>query len=201
MILPVKPPAIGKSRLTGLSDEARRALAGAFALDTAQAALRTRGVAGVLAVTDDFRFATQLRAQGCAVIPDGTTQDLNAALTQAAVEVARRWPDTTPVVVCADLPCLRPDELAEVLAALPEGDQAFVRDSAGTGTTVYAAPPDLFVPCFGPGSARAHRAGGAAEIVVRVPSVRHDVDDMDDLAAARLLGVGTHTAAVLDDLG
>src|SRR5690606_985459 len=104
VILPVKPPAIGKSRLTGLPDDRRRDLARAFALDTARAALQTRGVTAVLAVTDDFRFASELRDLGCELIPDGTTTDLNVVLVQAAADAARRWEGAWPVAVCADLP-------------------------------------------------------------------------------------------------
>lgn len=196
MILPVKPPAIGKSRLIGLSDDLRRRLAGAFALDTARAALLTSGVTAVLAVTDDFRFAAQLRELGCEVIPDGTTTDLNVLLVQSAAEAVRRWSEAQPVVVCADLPSLRPDELAEVLDALPRDSAGFVRDSTGTGTTVYGAPLEIFDPRFGPASARAHVEAGAAEVVVRAPTVRHDVDDVAALEAARELGLGPHTEAV-----
>ncbi|MCU1538495.1 MAG: 2-phospho-L-lactate guanylyltransferase, partial [Humibacillus sp.] len=35
VLLPVKPPALGKSRIQGLPDARRRDLAEAFALDTA----------------------------------------------------------------------------------------------------------------------------------------------------------------------
>ena len=41
VVVPVKPPALGKSRLVGLTDEQRRELAEAFALDTVTAALAT----------------------------------------------------------------------------------------------------------------------------------------------------------------
>jgi 2-phospho-L-lactate guanylyltransferase len=34
LVVPVKPPVVGKSRLTGIDDDHRRALAQAFALDT-----------------------------------------------------------------------------------------------------------------------------------------------------------------------
>ena len=84
VILPVKPPALGKSRLRGLPDAQRRDLAAAFARDTAAAARRTPGVVAVLAVTDDFSFAGELAEDGCEVIPDGVSQDLNATLRQAA---------------------------------------------------------------------------------------------------------------------
>lgn len=196
VIVPVKPPAVGKSRLAGLPDDLRRDLAAAFALDTVRAARATNGVVAVLAVTDDFRFAADLRRAGCEVIPDGAADDLNATVAQAAAEVARRWPDATPVVLLSDLPALRAAELAEVLAALPADRGGFLRDLPGTGTTLYGAPSAQFAPRFGPRSADAHAASGAVEIDVPAPSVRRDVDDAGDLAAAMLLGLGPHTAAV-----
>jgi 2-phospho-L-lactate guanylyltransferase len=51
-----------------------------------------------------------------------------------------------------------------------------------------------FAPLFGPGSAEAHLAAGATEVVVPVPTLRQDVDDVADLGRALVLGVGPHTA-------
>ncbi len=47
VLVPVKPPAVGKSRLVGLPDGPRRELAAAFALDTVSACLATPGVGAV----------------------------------------------------------------------------------------------------------------------------------------------------------
>lgn len=200
VVVPVKPPAFGKSRLVGLGDDERRALAQAFALDTVQAATATPGVDAVLVVTDDFRLAAQVRALGCEVMPDGTTDDLNGTLVQAAAEVVRRWPDAAPVALCADLPGLRPVELAgvvtEVLDQVGEGRAAFVRDHLGVGTTLYAAPADRFEPRFGTGSAARHEAAGAVEVGAGARSVRTDVDDLAGLDAALVAGVGPHTTQV-----
>jgi 2-phospho-L-lactate guanylyltransferase len=202
VVVPVKPPAFGKSRLVGLSDDQRRELAEAFALDTVQAAGRTRGVAAVLVVTDDFRLAAAMRALevgvGVEVMPDGASEDLNATLVQAAAEVVRRWPGAVPVALCADLPGLRPDELADVLdvsvVEVLAGRAAFVRDRAGVGTTMYAAAQDRFAPAFGPGSAERHQRAGAVEVGADATSVRTDVDDLADLGAVLVAGVGPHTS-------
>ncbi len=196
VIVPVKPPARGKSRLTGHSPARRRDVATAFALDTTSAARATPGVVAVLGMTDDHSFAALLRSSGCAVTPDGATE-LNAALVQAAAEAGRRWPDAHPVVLLADLPCLTPSALSGVLAALPPDRPAFVRDAHGSGTTLYAAPRDEFRPAFGRDSAAAHVEGGAVEVQAPDSRVRLDVDDADDLRAALALGVGTHTASAL----
>ena len=198
VVVPVKPPAVGKSRLAGLSDPARRDVAEAFALDTAQAAAATPGVEAVLVVTDDFRLASSMRALGCEVMPDGTSEDLNATLVQAVAEVARRWPGAVPVALCADLPGVRPVELAtvlrEVAGHVAAGRSAFVPDRAGTGTTLYAAPVEHCDPRFGVESAARHRGAGAGEAGPAATSVRTDVDDLADLDAALLAGVGPHTS-------
>jgi 2-phospho-L-lactate/phosphoenolpyruvate guanylyltransferase len=201
VVVPVKPPALGKSRLADsdehLTDDERRDLAEAFALDTVQAATSTPGVEAVLVVTDDFRLAASMRAFGAVVIPDGTTEDLNATLVQGAAEAVRRWPDAVPVALCADLPGLRPVELAAVLRQVSEvvagGSAAFVRDHAGVGTTLYAAPVDIFDPGFGFDSAARHERAGAVEVGAAQGSVRQDVDDLADLRAALVAGVGPHT--------
>lgn len=197
VVVPVKPPALGKSRLVGMTDEQRRELAEAFALDTVAAATTTAGVEAVLVVTDDFRLASAMREMGAEVMPDGASEDLNATLVQAAAEVVRRWPGALPVALCADLPGVRPDELADVLvevvAQVRGGHAAFVRDRAGIGTTTYAAPAEVFAPSFGPDSAERHTRAGAVEVGTSAMSVRTDVDDLADLGAALVGGVGPHT--------
>ena len=201
VLVPVKPPAVGKSRLVGLPPDLRRELAVAFALDTVSACLATNGVGAVLAVTDDAAFSQRLAALGCEAVPDGVTGDLNACLRLAAAEAARRWPRLSPVAVCADLPALRPGELEAALAILPTRSASFVTDAAGTGTTMYAAPDDSFDPRFGPDSRAAHLQAGAAPVEGDLPSLRQDVDDLDDLRRVLRLGVGPHTQALEMDSG
>lgn len=191
LIVPVKPPAVGKSRLHGVAD--RRALAEAFALDTVAACLDATTVGRVLVVTDDAEFSAHLSALGASAIPDGVADDLNGTLRQAAAEARRRWPDLTPAALCADLPALRPGDLDEVLGRAGDGPW-FVPDAAGVGTTLYSAAYDDFDPRFGPGSRAAHADAGAREVADAAPSVRRDVDDADDLRDAIDLGVGPRTA-------
>ena len=196
VVVPVKPPARGKSRLVGLADEQRRGLATAFALDTVTACLGAEHVGAVLVVTDDVAFSTRLAALGCAAIPDGVTGDLNGSLRQAVAEARRRWPHLAPVALCADLPALRPADLDDALARAGAGVASFVADADGIGTTLYTAPYDLFDPRFGPASRAAHVDGGAAEITGDLATLRRDVDHLSDLRAAQRLGLGAHTAAV-----
>jgi 2-phospho-L-lactate/phosphoenolpyruvate guanylyltransferase len=202
VLVPVKPPARAKSRLAPLGDGAREDLATAFALDTVAAALECRSVACVLAVTDDYVLAGGLSDLGAQVLPDGVAGDLNGALEQAAAELDRRQPGLRVAALCADLPSLRPDELARVLDAAAPHPMAFLADADGVGTTlVTAADTGSFRPAFGVRSRREHLAAGAHEIELsHVSSVRRDVDTPSDLAVAVSLGVGPRTALVITGL-
>jgi 2-phospho-L-lactate/phosphoenolpyruvate guanylyltransferase len=98
--------------------------------------------------------------------------------------------------VCADLPALRTDDLESALAAVTPGSVSYVEDAARTGTTMYAAPRESFDPRFGPGSSAAHRKAGAVALEGELVSLRHDVDDLDDLRRVLRLGVGPHTGVL-----
>jgi 2-phospho-L-lactate guanylyltransferase len=202
VLLPVKPPGVGKSRLTGLEGVDRRELATAFALDTVSACLGTPGVARVMVTTDDAAFAATVGSLGADAVPDGAV-GLNAALREAAAVARRRWPGLVPVALLADLPALRPADLALALEEVGRRSGAsFVIDAHGTGTTLYSSPGD-FDPRFGADSAAAHLAAGAVPVAGGLSTLRHDVDDVDDLRAVLELGVGPATrsaaAALLSD--
>ncbi|MER7560567.1 2-phospho-L-lactate guanylyltransferase [Nocardioides sp. NPDC126508] len=194
VLLPVKPPARGKSRLVGIEAHERADLARSFALDTTEACLAADGVGAVLVITDDSYFAADVARLGAAVIPDGVSGDLNETLVQGALEARRRWPGLRPAALCGDLPALRSADLDAALTAANGSEAAYVEDAAGGGTTLYTAPYDVFRPAFGPGSAAAHHGGGAQPLAGDLHSLRHDVDTLEDLEAVRRLGLGPRTA-------
>jgi 2-phospho-L-lactate guanylyltransferase len=195
-LVPVKPPARGKSRLLELGATDRARLAAGFALDTVAACLATHSVEAVLGVTDDAAFAARLRGIGAEVVPDGVAGDLNESLRLAALEAARRWPGLVPVAVCADLPALQAADLETALSACT-GTPAFVSDVERVGTTAYVAPTGDFRPRFGPGSRVAHLAQPALELAGELTTLRRDVDDLASLLDAQRLGLGRHTAAAV----
>jgi 2-phospho-L-lactate guanylyltransferase len=201
VLVPVKPPAVAKSRLAPLGDDVRRELAAAFATDTVSAVLSCELVAAVLVVTDDHIVARAMHDLGADVIPDGTS-DLNGALVQAAAEMDRRRPGLRLAAVCADLPALRPAELASALTSSAPTGMSFVADQGQVGTTaVIASDVDAFRPSFGPGSRDLHLAAGAHEIESGdVPGLRRDVDDPVDLVEALALGVGPRTSLLATGL-
>ncbi|WP_251095100.1 2-phospho-L-lactate guanylyltransferase [Streptomyces sp. Caat 7-52] len=199
LVIPLKPLTQAKSRLADTAgDGLRPGLALAFAQDTVGAALACAAVSDVAVVTDDELAGRKLAALGARIVPDSPAGGLNAALAHGAA-VVRETHSRTPVATLnADLPALRPAELAVVLGAAAEFPRAFLADAAGLGTTLLAAGPDGELrPEFGIDSRSRHRSSGARELeVAGVDSVRQDVDTGDDLRAALALGVGPYTAAV-----
>lgn len=194
VIVPVKSPAIGKSRLR-VPDHARPGLATGFALDTLHAARATPGVVQVVVMTDDAGFARTATDSGFRVVPDG--DGLNHGLVAAAT-AARSWcPDAIPVALCADLPCLTSRDLSRALAQVDGEGPWIVADADGTGTTMYAATYDGFAPRFGSGSRLAHVEAGACEVAGDLATLRRDVDDEAALVAALRLGPGPHTKEAL----
>ncbi|KUN01595.1 2-phospho-L-lactate guanylyltransferase [Streptomyces yokosukanensis] len=199
LVIPLKPLTRAKSRLSDTAAEGvRPGLALAFAQDTVAAAVACAAVADVAVVTDDERAARELAALGARIVPDTPAGGLNAALAHGAGVVREMRPRTPIAALNADLPALRPMELAVVLAAAGEFPRAFLADAAGPGTTLLAAGPNGELrPEFGPDSRSRHRISGARELELPgVDSVRQDVDTGDDLRAALALGVGPYTAAV-----
>ncbi|MQY39393.1 2-phospho-L-lactate guanylyltransferase [Streptomyces sp. RB17] len=199
LVIPLKPLSRAKSRLSDTAgDGVRPGLALAFAQDTVAAALSCTAVADVVVVTDDERAARELTALGARILPDTPASGLNAALAHGAAAVREMRPRTPVAALNADLPALRPAELAAVLGAAGEFPRAFLADAAGVGTTLLAAAGDHeLTPAFGLDSRNRHRASGAAELpLAEVDSVRQDVDTGHDLRAALALGVGPYTAAL-----
>ncbi|MET8829699.1 2-phospho-L-lactate guanylyltransferase [Streptomyces sp. NPDC004610] len=199
LVVPLKPLARAKSRLADTAADALRpGLALAFAQDTVAAALACPAVRGVAVVTDDALAARELSALGAGVLPDEPGRGLNAALEFGAAKVRTALPNTPVAALNADLPALRPRELARVLDSAAQFPRAFLPDAAGIGTTLLTASPGLELrPAFGPDSRIRHHTSGAQELILdSVDSVRQDVDTGADLRAALALGVGPRTAAV-----
>jgi 2-phospho-L-lactate/phosphoenolpyruvate guanylyltransferase len=187
VIVPVKQGPAAKSRLRGARPEiAHHHLARALVRDTLSAAARCPAVDAVVVVGADPGLP------GIRVLAD-PGGGLNAALAHAA----QRVPTGNVAALLGDLPALDPAELAEALCGAAAG-RAFVADVAGSGTTLLAAPAGApLSPRFGPGSAAAHVASGARALGGAWPTLRHDVDTAEDLAAAAALGLGPHTGALL----
>jgi 2-phospho-L-lactate/phosphoenolpyruvate guanylyltransferase len=198
LVIPLKPLARAKSRLAATAgDGLRPGLALAFAQDTVAAAVACPAVRDVAVVTDDALARRELSALGARVVPDAPGAGLNAALRHGCAAVRALRPEAAVAALNADLPALRPMELARVLDCAALFPRAFLPDTAGIGTTLLTASAGTELsPEFGTDSRARHVASGAVEITLEgVDSVRQDVDTGEDLRAALALGVGPRTAA------
>ncbi len=198
VVIPVKVLAHAKSRLGGLTDDSRRALALAMAVDTVAAAVACLTVGAVVVVTDDSEVAAEVAALGADVIADSPGAGLNQALLAGASHALAWWPGYGRVALLADLPALTASELSAALRAASAWPEAFVADAAGTGTTLYAARPgSVFCPRFGPGSRSQHRDAGVTELdLPQLAGLHQDVDTLADLRAAAAIGLGRRTASL-----
>ena len=197
-MIPVKAPAVGKSRLRpAVTDAARAELARAFALDTIAAARAAASVARVIVVGDDpeladgAEFLAEPGADGDASVERGLLPAIRLGIAHARAEAP-----VAVAVLLGDLPALRPEELDRALDAASRHPLAFVRDADGTGTTLATAAAEVpFDPRFGPGSAEQHAAAGFVELAASdAPGLTRDVDTVDGLEAVLHHGVGDHTA-------
>ena len=198
-VIPIKAWATSKTRLDGSAD-ARAEFARAAALDTLDLVAASRLIGRIVVVSAEPEIAELTATIGSAVVldePAGETSDqLNNAIRAARDWAIRNAPTSPVVVIPTDLAALTTPILEEALGQLAWLDQAHVPDHRGRGTTLAAATrPSLLVPCYGVGSQRAHAAAGSTPIVGVAPGVRLDVDNIEDLADARSLGLGLRTRA------
>jgi 2-phospho-L-lactate/phosphoenolpyruvate guanylyltransferase len=202
IVVPAKRLAVAKTRLRPLTAPLGGArhdeLVLALLADTVAAASACPAVDAVLVVTDDPAAADVVRALGARTVADEPGSGLNPALEHGA----RCAPGPAVAALSSDLPALRPTELAAALrAAEVTAPRCFVPDAHGTGTTLLTAVGTELAPRFGPGSADAHRAGGAVALAGGWPGLVRDVDTEDDLRAALDLGTGRHTTNLIERLG
>jgi 2-phospho-L-lactate guanylyltransferase len=195
--MPVKLLRSAKTRLAPLDPSAREALALAMTLDTVAAALACERVDAVYVVTDDAAAAAVSEA-GAIVVPDAPNAGLNAALEYGAAEARRQRPGRRVAALTADLPALKPLELAIFLDAATRHHRSVIADASGEGTVALTAGPgDDLEPAFGPHSFQRHVDTGAVALDTDAPGLRRDVDTIDDLRNALRLGCGPHTTSAV----
>ncbi len=195
VVIPVKPSVRGKSRLE-VDGVDRVALARAIALDTIAAVAACESVARVVVVTDDGGLVVQaFDIPGLRFVSEGDAVGLNEAVAVGA-ETVEGMPRAA---LLGDLPSLRPADLAAALEAAASVDRGVVADAEGTGSTLVTARPGVaWETSFGDGSFARHVALGCVPLQIPDAStLRRDVDDATQLAAAARLGLGARTAALL----
>lgn len=190
-VVPLSPAARAKTRLSALG-ELRAVLASAFAADVVDALTSARTVAQVVVVGDG---SVTLPPGSAHIQVDSGTADLNGSIATAESH-ARRAGFERIVVVMADLPCVRPEDIDELLTRARSVPRGFVRDHRGSGTTILTTTGPGLLPRFGQASATEHRSEGAVEFEVSL-RMRFDVDDPEDVTLAMAYGLGPTTLAAL----
>jgi 2-phospho-L-lactate guanylyltransferase len=189
-IVPVKRLAAAKSRLAGHLDADERAALVVGMLRSVLGAL-----AAVGAVTDRLVVSPDPVALAVARAADATPLRQAGDGLNGALEAARAAAPAgaTLLIVPADLPLLRPEEIVDLLALTERAPVVIAPDREGRGTNVLALAPAARLPFrFGPDSFRRHRAeaaaAGLATLVYRAPGTALDLDTPADLAELRRLG-------------
>jgi len=209
-IIPVKGLTVANGRLDGLlSADERNQLAEALFLDLIVKLPRSRCIDDVMVVTADKSIARQVRWFGHKVLlqesDDGHSEAAAAGARAALAEGAERV-----AMLPVDCPMLDTDELDARIGRSPR-TVLIIPDRHGTGTNgLVLAPPDVFLPAFGPDSCSRHvsraRASGISFALEQVSSLGLDLDTAEDytLLRDRLLldpQPAPRTAKVLWELG
>lgn len=206
VIIPVKPTAIGKSRLEVAGID-RMSLARAIALDTIAAAAACEVVAQVFVVTDDAALVTlAFDIPGLRFVPesDGVgavrgvapVRGVDAAVALGAATAGERMPRAA---LLGDLPALRSADLAVALAAAASVDRGVVADAEGTGSTLVTARAGVvWDSAFGVDSFARHVKLGCVPLgIADASTLRRDVDTAAQFEIAAAIGLGPRTAALI----
>jgi 2-phospho-L-lactate guanylyltransferase len=182
----------GKQRLVGLEKKAHGAVVLAMLADVLAAATE---IGDTVVVTADVDGRLVAAEAGAAVVDDpGGGQ---GAAVVAALDERRSEP---VLVVNADVPCVRPEDLRSLLAVEPLGAVALVASRDGRTNALRLPAGVQFEPLYGPRSAerfaRAARGQGIAAVVAAIPNLADDVDTLSDLELVRHRA-GTNTRAAL----
>lgn len=185
IIVPHRGLAAAKTRLAPVLDDAEREALAKRLLE------RVLGVAhaacGDVVVISPSDALAPLAASAGARLVHQIGMGLNRGLEQARREALADGVETL-VVLHGDLPNLSADDIAALLAAVPEpGGVAIAPDRAEGGTNGLALrPPDAIAFRFGVGSLAAHHAAaevaGVPIVEVHRPGLAFDLDTPADLA-------------------
>ena len=200
VIIAVERLAAAKTRLAPVFSAAtREQVVLAMLVDTITAARAVSAVRSITVVTPDDTAAAAARQLGALVIPDTTPSTepdpLNTAVRLAWASVAKSTPNA--LVLQGDLPALQTHELGAAISQARLHRRSFVADRHASGTAALFAFGTVLDPLLGPDSARRHRDSGAVELIGPWPGLRCDIDTIEDLHAARQLGVGAETARAI----
>lgn len=204
-LIPMKDLAGAKMRLADVLDrDARAELALAMLTDVIVACQESGCFDVIAVVSSDSEVCWQARELGAKPLAEpATLTGLNEGLTFAQRYMARRIAVAELVILPADIPLVRADDVREVVASITSAPQAAIVRARDNGTNALAMrPPEALPMRFGPDSADAHveaaRAASVAIVELPIERLTFDVDAPEDLEALRTMPVGAATAGWLE---
>lgn len=220
-IVPLKALEDAKRRLASvLTPGERRDLMLAMARDVLGALCQAKLLTGILIVSRTAEADALAQAFSTERFAESPDANLPGALTQAAAHLTTHFGARGVVVIPADVPLIRPDEIDELLAFhSPEaGDGAtsggvtrggavtVVPDADHVGTNcLILSPADAIDFVFDGKSFKPHvDAAFAAGLTPRIVPSRGfalDIDTADDLRTLMALGPRTQTGTFLEKSG
>lgn len=188
-ILPVKPFNQGKSRLHPfLKSEEVYQLNRDFFTATYRRLRACREIDRILVVTKDEEILNLVSEWGGVGLLENTPSSLNLAISQAFSYIQKSNESGPVLVIPADLPSMRTEDLCEMMMALARTNQFLVviPDYNQTGTNaLYMSKPGLITPMFGRRSFQKHiRQALVKSINLTVwlnDTMQSDLDTLQDL--------------------
>lgn len=187
--IPMKDPALSKTRLSGhLMDATRQRLALAMFEHTLAVFRESYPGQPVMTVTASACIAQSARQLGAGVIHEPSADGLNAAATLAA-DWAALAGYRSLLIVPSDIPVLLRSEIDQLLS-LGTRHQAVIAESIDGGTNaLLLSPPDCLPFYYGPGSALIHYIAACCRqlrcLRVKLTHLSRDVDTPQDLLMLR----------------
>lgn len=212
-LIPMKELSQAKMRLADVLERRQRAeLALAMLTDVITACIDSGCFELVAVCSNDSEVFWHARELGAKPIAEPATlqktagvQALNQGLTFAQRYLGRRIAVSELVILPADIPLVRFEDVIEIVGELQATDASravIVRARDGGTNALALRPPEAIAMNFGPNSADAHRAAAeAAGIdVVELANERaaFDVDSPEDVDALASMPAGAATQGWLD---
>ncbi len=187
IVIPIKPLAEAKTRLSAVLSPAERSALAIELLDRALAAALP--VAPVSVVTAEEVVARRAMSSGADVINEIQVAGLNAA-AELARERLRTHADDTMMILAGDLPDVTSAALHAVIRQWSAG-HAVISPSTDGGVNALVLPTDTsFRFAYGQGSFELHcreaERVGLKVIVHKSEALAWDIDRPEDLARFRL---------------
>jgi 2-phospho-L-lactate guanylyltransferase len=206
----MKSLAQAKMRLADVLDRHERGeLALAMLVDVITACNESGCFDLVSVISDDSEVFWQTRELGAKPIAEPKTlTGLNDGLTFGQRYLGRRVAVDELVILPADVPLARADDIRAVVDALgaDTAPRVVLVRSRDNGTNALALrPPEAIAMHYGPDSADAHRAAADAAGIAVTEIVNErlsfDVDAPEDLREIRGMALGAATAAWVEGFG